>query len=443
MILPVLLSASMLVATPPADCHVGAYRLADGRSVDIGPEAKGHLRWRLVDGRSGELVPDGAGWASRYGWTGRADGHTIGLSPCADGRIRFDGQEGRRIALEVRDSVFEGRGGTRLAGRLVLPPGEAKVPVVVLVHGAEHGSARVDDDMQRQFPAEGVAAFVYDKRGTGDSEGTYTQDYSTLADDAVAAVREARRLAGSRAGRVGFRGGSQGGWVAPLAATRTHVDFVVVGYGLAVSPMEEDREAIGYQLGVRGYGPDVLAHALALSDAASTLLACQFRCSFAPFEALRRRYAGEPWFRAVRGNYTGVLLAIPPERLRTEALKFAFHTPVHYDAMPVLRASATPQLWILGGEDEDAPSAETARRLASLRAAGKPFTTAIFPHAGHGILEFEWSDADGARTWTGYSEGYLRMTLDFARDGALHGRYGEAFVTGRAAGSAGPPKAGL
>jgi hypothetical protein len=39
---------------------------------------------------------------------------------------------------------------------------------------------------------------------------------------------------------------------------------------------------------------------------------------------------------------------------------------------------------MLGGEDEDAPSAETARRLAALRAEGRPITTAMFPHAGHG-----------------------------------------------------------
>jgi hypothetical protein len=42
-----------------------------------------------------------------------------------------------------------------------------------------------------------------------------TQDFSVLANDAVAAMREARRLAGARAGRVGYLDTSQGGWVAP------------------------------------------------------------------------------------------------------------------------------------------------------------------------------------------------------------------------------------
>jgi hypothetical protein len=39
------------------------------------------------------------------------------------------------------------------------------------------------------LPAEKVGVFVYDKRGTGGSDGKYTQDFDTLADDAVAAMR--------------------------------------------------------------------------------------------------------------------------------------------------------------------------------------------------------------------------------------------------------------
>ena len=78
-----------------------------------------------------------------------------------------------------------------------------------------------------------IGAFVYDKRGSGGSSGRYTQKFLTLANDAIAALTEARRLAGS-----------QGGWVAPLAAKIEPVDFVVVSFGLAVSPLDEDRAAI-------------------------------------------------------------------------------------------------------------------------------------------------------------------------------------------------------
>src|SRR6185437_1858446 len=104
-------------------------------------------------------------------------------------------------AFNVTNTRFQGAGVT-LAGRLVLPKGHARVPIVVLVHGSEHFSALDFYDLQRMFPAMGIGVFVYDKRGTGASGGTYTQDYLLLADDAVAAVREAKRVAGTRAGRI-------------------------------------------------------------------------------------------------------------------------------------------------------------------------------------------------------------------------------------------------
>ena len=98
------------------------------------------------------------------------------------GEIEFDGKNAHRVPFDVTDTVFEGRGRIELAGRLVLPSGKDPVPVVVLVHGAERESAREWYALQRLLPAENVGAFVYDKRGTGGSEGKYTQDFDTLAD---------------------------------------------------------------------------------------------------------------------------------------------------------------------------------------------------------------------------------------------------------------------
>src|SRR5690606_29602628 len=83
----------------------------------------------------------------------------------------------------------------------------------------------------------------------------YTHDYLVLATDAIAATREARRLAGARAASIGYQAGSQGGWVAPLAARIEPVDFVVVSFGLAVSPLEEDRAAVVLDMERHGFGP--------------------------------------------------------------------------------------------------------------------------------------------------------------------------------------------
>ena len=239
-----LLFAGVALADP---CHIGAYRLTDGRAIDIGPASDGALRWRMEDGSSGKLTRTGSEWLSTLGWTDRADGHRVSFGPCDEGELEFDGTPGAKIPLEVTETKFAADG-VELAGRLLMPEGAARVPVVVLVHGSEQSSAREWFALQRQFPAAGIGAFVYDKRGTGGSAGQYTHDYRQLAADAAAAAKEARRLAGERASRVGYHGTSQGGWVAPLAATLSPVDFVMVAYGLAVSPLDEDREAVANYL---------------------------------------------------------------------------------------------------------------------------------------------------------------------------------------------------
>lgn len=430
----VLLIASFAGGTARAadasvgNCHVGAYRLADGSVVDVGPSDGAHLRWRREDGTTGQLTsqPDGT-WTSTLGWTGRPDGIKVTFSECAKGGIDFDGARGQRIAFDVTNVRFEGAGGATLAGRLVLPKGHARVPVVVLVHGSEHESALDFYSLQRMFPAAGIGVFVYDKRGTGASGGTYTQSYLVLADDAIAAVNEAKRLAGPRAGRIGYQGGSQGGWVAPLAAKISPVDFVIVGFGLAVSPLDEDREAIAYDMQRQGYGPDVMAKAMQVADASAAILRSDFRSGYDKLDALKRKYGNEPWFRHVHGDVTWLLLAWPPEKLKQEGPVLFANVPAEYDPMPVLRNLDTAQLWILGGEDADAPSAETIKRLRGLQRAGRPITLAVYPHAEHGMYEFE-TKPDGTRIDTRNPEGYFAMMRDFILSGKVQGEYGNAVL---------------
>src|SRR5690348_12687235 len=301
------------------NCHVGAYRLTDGSVVDVGPSDGSHLRWRREDGTTGSLTPHADGtWTSTLGWTDRPDGVKVAFSDCADARIDFNGTRGQRIAFDVTNTRFQGSGVT-LAGRLVLPKGNGRVPIVVLVHGSEHMSALDFYSLQRMFPAAGIGVFVYDKRGTGASGGQYTQSYLLLADDAIAAVGEARRLAGTRVGRIGYQGGSQGGWVAPLAAKISPVDFVIVGFGLAVSPLEEDRESIALDMKDHGYGPDVVAKAMKIADATATLLLSGATEGYDQLAAVKAEYGHEPWFKHVHGDITFFALQTPETVLRKQA----------------------------------------------------------------------------------------------------------------------------
>jgi uncharacterized protein len=421
-----ILAPTPVVAASPDACRIGSYRLNDGSDIDIAPSEGNTLRWRRFDGTTGALHPQKDGtWGSTRGWTRAADGLVVSFPSCD--AIRFGEVAGMRRRFDVRDVKFESHD-TTLAGRLVMPPGGDKVPVVVLIHGSEHDSALEDYSLQRMLPAQGIAAFVYDKRGTGSSGGTYTQDFSLLADDAVAAVRTARSLAGARLGRIGFQAGSEGGWVTPLAASRTPVDFAIICFGLAVSVIDEDQEAVELQLSEKGYSRAQIRDALEVARAAENVFASGFSSGYAALDRLRSRYSGTRWYADLRGDYTWAILPESEAELRAMAPDYDWHTPFHYDPMPVLRSLRTPQLWILGGEDLEAPSRETRRRLKSLIAAGRDITIAYYASAEHGMTLFD-ADASGDRTSIRYAPGYFRLIRDFAVNGAVPGQYGNAEVT--------------
>lgn len=414
-------------AANPIRCEVGSYAMADGTRLDIEPRGEGQLRWSLLDGRTGALTSQAKGrWTSKLGWTDRSDGHQVTFSDCERGEVRFDNVAGKREALIQVDTRFQGSG-VELAGRLTLPPGQARVPIVVLIHGAEHSSALEDYSLQRQFASVGIGVFAYDKRGTGASGGRYSQNYLMLATDAIHAVREARRLAGDRAGRIGYQGGSQGGWVAPLAARIEPVDFVIVSFGLAVSPLDEDREAIEFDLERAGFGPEIKAKAMEIADASARIVESNFTEGYEQLDAVKGKYGNEPWFKSVRGNFTWYLLAGSEESIRKEGPPLLEGVPARYDPMPVLANLDVPQLWVLGGQDRDAPPRQTLRRLEALSKSGRPITAAVFPVADHGMYEFEVS-ADGERVSTRQPDGYLQMMRDFIEGKPRAPGYGNAQV---------------
>lgn len=417
-------------ARPLPDCHVGAYLLSDGSIVDIAPRVD-TLRWLRFDGTTGVLhkTPTGT-WTSTAGWSDRVDGKSASFGECGTGTIEFDGAHGKRIAFDMREATFHSHG-IALTGRIVMPSGSSKVPVVVLVHGSEQDSAVDFHQLQRILPAYGVGVFVYDKRGTGRSAGTYTQDFDLLADDAVAAMREARRLAGPRLTRIGYHGGSQGGWVVPLAANKAPVDFAIVAFGLAVSIIDEDQQEVEIEMREKGHSPAEIAQALEVARAAEAVVESHFTQGFAELDAMRAKYGSAPWYKDLHGNYTYILLPYSESRLRelgSTELSWTRTIPFHYDPNPTLRAATAPQLWILGGEDYEAPSAETKRHIEALIAADHPFTLAYYPKAEHGMTLFD-VDAAGERISTRWAPGYFKLIRDFARDGRLANTYGDAVLT--------------
>jgi uncharacterized protein len=423
-----LLSWIPVAADTTKDCHIGSYRLSNGIAVDIGPSEGSALRWMLFTGERGQLLPQKDGtWASTYGWTGRPDGKTVSFSSCDKGEIVFDKQQGRRIKFDTTETIFESNE-IKLAGRLVMPTGTGKVPVVVLVHGSEHDSALESYGLQRMFPAQGIGAFVYDKRGTGVSGGTYTQDFNLLAADAIAAMREAKRLAGARLGRSGYQGGSQGGWVVPLAANREPVDFAIVTFGLAVTVLEEDQQSVALDMYLHHHAAVDTEKALELAHAGEHVVETGGKEGYEAFDALRQKYKSEPWYKDVHGDFLFAIMPLNKKEIIDAIKEFGFETtPFRYEPMPALRANTTAQLWVLGTDDLEAPSAETIKRIKSLIADGKDYTLAVYPGAEHGMTEYELNP-NGERVSTRFAAGYFQMMADFVRDGRIGGQYGNAQI---------------
>jgi pimeloyl-ACP methyl ester carboxylesterase len=277
--------------------------------------------------------------------------------------------------------------------------------------------------------ANGISAFIFDKRGTGLSEGEFHMNFRRLARDVSAAAAHARTAARGRHGSLGLHGFSQGGWVAPLAAEAVRPDFIVVNYGLALSPQEEDAEEVETELKALGYGPDVLARAREVTGATGALITSGFTDGFEMLQRVRNAYGNEPWFEAIEGEFSGGILALDEATLRREGPERFDKLDIEwdYDPMTVLRSVTAPVLWIGAGSDRAAPPEVTLERLGALRAEGRPIQIAIFPRTDHGILEYV-ENPDGTRIGTRHAPGYFPLLVDWTK-GCLTHVYGDVALT--------------
>ena len=81
--------------------------------------------------------------------------------------------------MDRRDLQFVSQG-ARLKGTLMLPVGVIHPPVAIIVHGSAPLTRDFYAVWGRHLVREGVAVFVYDKRGTGASEGSIPRNNDTV-----------------------------------------------------------------------------------------------------------------------------------------------------------------------------------------------------------------------------------------------------------------------
>jgi pimeloyl-ACP methyl ester carboxylesterase len=160
--------------------------------------------------------------------------------------IRIDAKEG-----EKPDSTFTVEkikvpsDGFMITGWLYLPLGEGKFPLIVLTNGGGDGSMPIkslSDWIAPILAHCGYAAFVHDKRGTGESEGDFIKttynDYITDAGNCAIYLSGHEKI---NPDLIGILGGSEGGRIAVMAASRYPVIKFVISFAGSVVSMEDDR----------------------------------------------------------------------------------------------------------------------------------------------------------------------------------------------------------
>jgi pimeloyl-ACP methyl ester carboxylesterase len=425
-LLTIALAAAAVAAAPALDavpntrlddavrCHLGAYALPGGRFVTITGHA-GHprdLQYTLSSGPFDTLraQPDGS-------YTSKAVG--VVFEPCGAGRLKLTqggtAEQGIRLPLAETQTDFTS-GGVKLHGKLVMPPGRAPKAMAVWIEGSNNDPSTDDAVWPYELARRGVAVFAYDKRGTGASGGALSADFHVRAQDTAAAVAQARRLApGLR--KVGVIGGSQGGWVAPLTATLTPLDFVVPAFAMAEGPIAQDREVVEDQLRASGAAPGDLAKARTLTAISERIVRSDLKDGFAELEAFKAQHAGEAWLKAIQPrSYTGLFLMLTTDQIKTQGPAAAQGLSFTYEPLGVIETIKPRQLWLLGGSDHQAPSAATQAILRRVQAKRLDVSVVVFPAADHGLIE---RGPDGAAV---YSAGLFDIAADWITEGRLPGR---------------------
>ncbi|HUR21996.1 MAG TPA: alpha/beta fold hydrolase, partial [Vicinamibacterales bacterium] len=230
------------------------------------------------------------------------------------------------------------------------------VPGVAVVHGSGTMPRSMNRYVVGPLNAMGIAVLIYDKRGVGESTGTYSgvgtaDSIEALGQLARDASNAAKVLAGHRGvdpKRIGLIGASQAGWIMPLAAAHdAGISFLIVISGPAVS--------VGYEI--------------------------------------------------LHGRLTNELnpsaATVPPEE--AERRPKAFSGPYGYDPAPTLAALKTPTLWLMGDLDINLPLKETIAALKALPQISTGVLTLIqYPEGNHQLSRPDGSRVpywDDVRAW--------------------------------------------
>ena len=330
-----------------------------------------------------------------------------------------------RLALRTRryteQSVSFQSGGRVLGARLLMPARDGLHPAVVLIQGGPGPGNRNSQYLAvaNLLAANGIAALVYDKPGCGASTGHWrTQTYGDMARDAIAGLEFLQRQETISPRHIGLFGISEGGWIAPLAASQSQdVAFVVLLSAAGVSHAALDRAATERALRDAGIGEQHVRDAIEFED----LTASYARTSngWAEYQPILIAARDKPWFSYTTVfTHTGGDLPLIPDHWfwRLHALS------LDHDPAVTLRSVRVPVLAMWGGMDANvAPELNLPKVAQALREGGnQDYSLHVFGSGDHVLWSADkpnWIEVER------YVPGYFEMVTTWVHQRVQLSRY--------------------
>lgn len=283
-----------------------------------------------------------------------------------------------------------------LSGTLILPEKKGPYPAVVQVHGSGNQTRSEDFYRSRAYllARNGIAVLIYDRRGKGKSSGTnVTMDI--LAGDAISAVHYLQQNEWIDKNKIGIMGFSQGGYVAPLAASISKdIAFMVCGAAPSITPNEQNDFNVTNRLKKRNVSQDSINYVINLRSKTAKY---QFFGEGNKIEIESEISALQKtnWFQQT------LLPAPPVSRYEKPIVEF-----LNYKPMDTWQNVKIPTLLLWGQMDELVPAEKSRREIMNAlnNAGNKHFETKVFRNAGHGLALLSNSEWDWPRLAKGSHE---------------------------------------
>lgn len=267
-----------------------------------------------------------------------------------------------------------GSGDIRLVGTLVLPEHRAPLGAIVVLHGASSPlrSSPLYEHLVETLPSLGIAVFMFDRRGSGESSGVREgASFEALADDGIAAVEVLRKDKRIDPERIGLWGLSQGGWLSVIAASRSpHVKFAISISAPMVTPDVQMMFSSTNMLRVFGYSQDAIDQMRATRSAVDRYMRGSVDKETAQKAVTAAR--GEPWFRYL---YMG-------ETVRDRDVS-GWRREIEHDPLATLEKVRSPLLVLYGAADPVVPVETSVERLGAIAPRHPNMDVFVVANADH------------------------------------------------------------